>query len=130
MMKRLTLFLAAAALALLTACTAIGVSTPTTFVDKAVAAQLTATAVLRSANTLLEAGTISVADAKNAQATVVIANQAIDLATAAYSAACPLLPKSEKVDTACVAPAADAKLTSAIAVLTVIQTYLTTKAKS
>ena len=119
--------------ALIVGCAALGVSTPKTFIDRAVAAQLTATAVLRSADSLLNAGVINVADAKNTLATVVTANKAIDLATQAYLAACPLLPVNGAVDTACTAPAADAKLASAIALLTVVQTYLNnlnTKGKS
>lgn len=129
-MKHFRSFLAISMLALIAGCSSLGIAPPRTFIDKAVAAQLAATAVLHSADSLLNAGAISVSDAKNAQATVATANQAIDLATAAYQAACPLLPGNGTVNTACTAPAAEAKLTSAIAVLTVIQTYLNSKGHS
>ncbi|MGK2899213.1 MAG: hypothetical protein ACSLE9_11075 [Burkholderiaceae bacterium] len=110
--------------ALAAGCAAIGVRAPQTFIERAVAAQLSATAVLRSADTLLNAGAIGLADARNARATAANANQAIDLATAAYLAACPLAPGNGAVDAACASAPADARLASAIAVLGAMQTYL------
>lgn len=129
-MMKTTRLLTTAALALvLGACASLGVPPAQTFLDKALAAQLSATAVLRSADTLLNAGAIGVSDAKNARATVATANQAIDIATTAYVIACPIKPASLSVDTVCTAPSADAKLASAVAILTVVQTYLQTKEK-
>lgn len=109
-------------------CAQLGLPGAKTFVDKAVAAQLTSTAVRRSAIQLLDAGRITPADARNAQAAADAARQGIDLATAVYVAACPRIPQTEEVDKSCSAPAADAKLTAAISILTAVQTYLDTKA--
>ena len=126
-MKHLRSFLVIPLLAVIVGCSTFGIAPPKTFIDRAVAAQLSATAVRHSAATLLDAGAISVSDARNAQATADAANQAIDLATQFYVAACPLVPGNGATQKDCTAPAADAKLTSAIAILTVMQTYLTTK---
>lgn len=126
-MKNFLLF-AVTALSL-SACAYLGLSPPKTFIESAVAAQLTATAVRTSATNLLNSGAISVADAKNAQAAASTANEGIDIAMKMYTAACPLLPQTEAVDPSCKAPAAEAKLTALVGILTVTQTYLQTKEK-
>ena len=111
-MKRFTLFLATLALALLTACAALGVDAPQTFNQRAAAAQIAVTSVRGSALSLLNAGKLSVADAKNVQVTADAGNAAIDLA----------------LQTGASDPAgANSKLASAIAILTGVQAYLATK---
>ena len=111
-MKRLTLFLMTLALTVLMGCAALGVDPPQTFNQRAAAAQISVTAVRSSALSLLDAGKISVGDAKNAQASADAGNAAIDLALQ-FSASDPA--------------GASTKLTSAIAILTGVQTYLATK---
>lgn len=111
-MKRLKLCLAAVALTVLAACATVGVDAPQTFNQKAAAAQITVTAVRSSALSLLNAGKISVADAKNVQASADAGNAAIDLAL--------LTSASDPT-------AAGGKLASAIAILTGVQGYLALK---
>ncbi len=111
-MKRLSLFVVIAAMALLTACTALGVATPQTFNQRAAAAQITVTAVRSTALSLLTADKITAADGKNVQASADAGNAAIDLAML----------------TSTVDPAgASSKLSSAIAILGGVQAYLATK---
>lgn len=110
------------------ACASLGLYTPQTFIERAVAAQLTATSVRTSATKLLNSGAITVADAKNAQTAASNANEGIDIAVAAYKAVCPALHTTELPDPACAAPpGADAKLTAVVGILQLTQSYLKTK---
>lgn len=109
---RLKLFLAAIAVAVLTACAAIGAPPPQTFNERVAAAQISVTALRSTALQLLEAGKITAADARNVQAAANAGNAAIDLAV-----------QIDKTDPA----TAGAKLTSAMAVIAAVQTYLATK---
>jgi hypothetical protein len=79
---RLTLFLAACALALLTACAAIGVEPPKTFNERLAVAVSTVTAARDATTTLLVAGKISAADARNLQAQADVAREGLDVARA------------------------------------------------
>lgn len=127
-------YLFAPFLALLFAITAIGCSTlgapaPKTFLERAAAAQTAVTALRTSAASLLTAGSISVADAKNVRSSADNVNEAIDVALTAYKLACPApAPAASGVAAApCASPAADAKLASALSILTAAQTYLRSK---
>jgi hypothetical protein len=111
-MKRLRLFAIAVAFGILAACATFGVDPPQTFNQRVAAAQITVTAVRSSALSLLNAEKISVADAKNVQASADAGNAAIDLALTS-SATDPT--------------GANNKLAAAIAILTGVQTYLATK---
>jgi hypothetical protein len=121
-MKRFTLFIVTCMLAILAACTTLGVdapqtfnqraAAPQTFNQRAAAAQITVTAVRSQALTLLMADKISAADAKNVQASADAGNAAIDLALLT-AAADPT--------------GAGSKLTSAITILTGVQAYLASK---
>lgn len=102
-------FLAILLLAAITACGALGADSPQTFNEKAAAAQITVTATRSTALQLLQAGKITPADAKNAQAAAAAGNTAIDIARQ-YAATDPA--------------GASAKLTSAVAIVTAVQAYL------
>lgn len=97
-------------LSILAACAALGVPAPETFSEKVAAAQVTVTSTRVAATQLLNAGKISVQDAKNVQAAADAGNAGIDLAI-----------QLSKTDPS----AASAKLTSAMAVVTAVQVYLT-----
>ena len=105
-------FLAILLLAAITACSALGTDSPKTFNEQAAAAQITVTSTRSMALQLLEAGKITAADAKNAQAAADAGNVAIDIARQ-YAATDPT--------------GASAKLTSAVAIVTAVQAYLTAK---
>jgi hypothetical protein len=108
------LFVAMAALVLMTACSSLGLSSPETFNQKALAAQSTVTAIANSALSLRQAGKLSDADRDNVVATLRSAQQGIDLAT--------LIAKQD--------PAGGmTKLDTTITVLTALQAYLATKGK-
>lgn len=79
-MKRLSLFLATCALALLTACAALGVESPTTFNQKLAVSVATVTEVRNTAATLLVAGKITAADAQNIQAQADVAREGLNVA--------------------------------------------------
>jgi hypothetical protein len=109
MIKSITLMLAAL---LLSACAALGLSTPETLPQRIAVTVSTVTAVRTSAVTLLAAKKLSVADAENIQ-------QQADNVIAGAVIARNLAP----VDPA----AADAKLQQTRAVLLALQTYLASK---
>jgi hypothetical protein len=111
-MKRLTIFIAGLALALLTACAALGVTAPQTFNDKALAAALTIDTVQKNASTLLKAGKISPADAENVLKAADTATEGIKVARA-YAATSPT--------------AAATRLDAAVAGLTALTAYLATQ---
>ena len=79
-MKRFTLFLATLALALLTACAAIGSATPDTFNQRLAVASASVTEVRHTATTLLQAGRITVVDAQNIQAQADVAREGLNVA--------------------------------------------------
>lgn len=127
-MKRISIFLTACSIALITACSTFGIATPKTFEEKALAAQLSVTTIRSTANSLLTMSLISVADAKNAQAAANVGNEGIDLAIGMYRQACPVLPDKPVAGAApCTAPAATAKIDAIVGILTLAQTYLNTK---
>lgn len=118
--------------ALFTACASLGVPPPTTFNGRVAAAQISVTAVRSTALQLLNQGAIGAADAKNARAAADTGNAAIDLAQSMYVQACPAPPAAaasapDATAPPCVSSAADAKLQSAIAILTAMQSYLNAK---
>lgn len=76
---------------MLSACAALGISTPKAFTDRVPAAQITVTGVRSAALGLLNAGAITARDARNAQATADAGNEAIDLALTFYAQACPVV---------------------------------------
>ena len=106
------LVLACAALSILTACTSLGVASPSTFNDKAYAATLTVEQVQKTAATLTRAGKISPADAENVLKSTDAAVAGITIARS-YAKADPV--------------AGAAKLDAAVAALTLVQTYLATQ---
>lgn len=112
MNRFLQYLLLACASALLTACASLGVQSPTTFNQKAVAAHATVEGVAKTALGLRQAGKLSDADRDNVVATLKSAESGIDLAT--------LVAKND--------PAGGmTKLDASIAVLTALQAYLATK---
>lgn len=113
-MKRLHLFLAALALAFLTACAGLDITPPQTFNQKALAAHKTVTTIAQSATTLRAAGKLGDADRANIVSTLKAAESGIDLAT-----------ELAKTD----ATAGSTKLELQIKVLTALQLYLATKEK-
>lgn len=111
-MKRLKFFLLGLALCALSACASLGVDAPQTLNHRVAAAQISVTAVRSTALTLLNAGKITAADAKNVQASADAGNAAIDLV----------------MQTVSTDPGgASKKLDSAIAILTGVQLYLASK---
>lgn len=121
-MKRLSLFFSLALTLALGACAQLGVTAPQTFMQGAAAAQVSVTAVRQTALDLLNAGTISAAQAKTARTAADAGNSAIDIAVAAYSAVCPQATGAPP--TSCTAPAAQTQLTTAVTLLTAAQTLL------
>ncbi len=111
-MKHLHLFIVAALLAFLTACSTLGVPAPQTLTQRLAVATSSATAAVGTASTLLAAKKISPSDAEN------IARQA-DNVIAGVQIARALAP----VDPA----AADAKLQQSLAVLSALNAYLLAK---
>ncbi len=111
-MKRLTLFLAAIALTVLTACTALGIQSPQTFNDKAYAAALAVDSVQKNASALLKAGKISVADAENVLKATDVATEGIKVART-YAISAPTT--------------ANTRLDAAVAGLTALTAYLNTQ---
>jgi hypothetical protein len=97
---------------LLSACAALGLSTPETFNQRALAATGTSQAILRTAIDMRAAGKLSDADRDNVVATVRTAEQGIDLAAT--------IAKTD-------APAGTARLQASIAVLNALSAYLATK---
>lgn len=95
-----------------TACTTLGISQPTTFNQKAVAAHATVEGVAKTAASLRATGKLSDADRDNVVASLRSAEMGIDIATMAA--------KTDPV-------AGATKLDASIAVLTALQTYLATK---
>ena len=79
-MKRLALFAIAVAMALLTACAAVGSATPDTFDQKLGVSIAGISEVRETATTLLQAGKITPADAQNVQAQADVARQALTVA--------------------------------------------------
>jgi hypothetical protein len=79
-MKRLSTFLVACALALLTACAALGVESPQTFNEKLAVAVATNAEVRNTATTLLLTGKITAADAANIQAQADVAREGLNVA--------------------------------------------------
>jgi hypothetical protein len=108
------MFAAMAVLVFLTACSSLGLTSPETFNQKALAAQNTVTAIASSALTLRQAGKLSDADRDNVVTTLRSAQQGIDLATLIY-----------KQDPA----GGMTKLDTTITVLSALQAYLATKGK-
>ena len=68
--------------AMLTGCPAIDVRAPQTFNERAVAGYQTISGATDIVSTLLAAGTIDAADARNAHDSLTLAKQAIDIASA------------------------------------------------
>lgn len=79
-MKRLTLLIAALAVAFLIGCAAIGSPTPDTFNQKLAVAVASVTEVRNTATTLLVAKKISAPDARNIQAQADVAREGLDVA--------------------------------------------------
>lgn len=98
--------------ALVIACAQLGVQTPTTFNQKAIAGHAAVEGIAKTALTLYQAGKLSDADRSNVVATLRSAESGIDLAT-----------QVAKTDPT----GAGTKLDASIAVLTALQTYLATK---
>lgn len=107
-------------------CAALGIAAPTKFIDRAAAAQLTVTTARSGALTALNLGTISARDARNVQTSADAGNDAIDVAVAAYVAACPAAPAAASAPPPppCTSATADAKLAMATAILGAATTYL------
>lgn len=112
-------------IAVLCGCASLGVPAPQGFMQSALAAQTTVTAVRQTALDLLNAGTITAAQAKTARAAADAGNSAIDLAVPAYLAVCPA-PAASAPATSCTAPAAQTQLATAVTILTAAQTLLAT----
>lgn len=112
-MKTLRLHTALWALAVLTACAALGFPTAETFNQKLAVGYGTVTAIRNSAATLVAAGKITPDDAQNVQTQADTARSALDLARTAYKAG----------DTA----GAATKLDTTATVLRALQAYLASK---
>lgn len=108
-MKRLTHPLAALALVLLTACAALGVPTPETFNEREAAAISSVTAARELTTSLLVAGRISPADARNVQQQADNLREGIAVASAIHA-----------TDPG----AAENRLTAAITALSALNQYL------
>lgn len=107
-----TLLAALVLATLMIACAQLGVDSPATFNQKAVAAHQTVEGIAKLSLTLHQAGKLSEADRTNIVSTLRTAEQGVDLATIAA-----------KTD-----PAGGlSKLNASIAVLTALQAYLATK---
>lgn len=118
-MKRLALLFAACALA---ACAQLGLQAPDTFNKKIATGYATVQVVAESAKTAYVAGKLSEKDRTNVVSTTRAGVEGLDLAQTMYSAVCPATAPP-----GCAAPAADAKLTATLAVLTALQAYLATQ---
>lgn len=118
-MKRLLLLAAGLALS---ACTTLGVSTPDTFNKRIATAYTLVQTVGDSATAAVQAGKLSPSDAGNVVTTGKAALAGLDVVRALHDSACPATAPAT-----CAAPAADAKLTSTLAVLAALQAYLATQ---
>lgn len=107
-----TLLAALVLATLMIACAQLGVDSPATFNQKAVAAHSTVEGIAKTALGLRQAGKLSDQDRGNIVASLMAAEQAIDIATI-----------TAKTDPA----GGTAKLSAAIAALTALQAYLATK---
>jgi outer membrane protein TolC len=112
-MRTLRLHAALWALAVLTACAALGLPTAQTFNEKLAVGYGTVTAVRNSATTLVMAGKITPDDAQNVQTQADTARAALDVARTAYRAG----------DTT----GATTKLDTTATVLRALQAYLASK---
>jgi len=112
-MRTLRLHAAVWALAVLTACAALGLPTAETFNQKLAVGYGTVTAIRNSATTLVTAGKLSPDDAQNVQTQADTARSALDLARTAYRSG----------DTA----GATTKLDTTATVLRALQAYLASK---
>jgi hypothetical protein len=115
---------------LLQGCAWLGLSTTSdfdTFNKRAAAAIGTVAQVRNSAADLLMGGVISNEDARNVLMQTDAAREGIVLAGQMYSRECPVVPGTGSPDPTCQASAANARLSSTVAVLTALQTYLATK---
>lgn len=117
-MKRLVLL---ASMLALSACAQLGLSAPDTFNKRIAAGYATVQVVAESAKTAYAAGKLSEKDRTNVVATTRAGVEGLDLAQTMHSAVCP--PTAAPT---CAAPAADAKLTATLAILTALQAYLAT----
>ena len=111
-MKTLRVTLFGALFLILTACASLGVPAPKTFADKVSYANSTLTAVVNATSTSLEAGQLSVAEAKSVREIATQARALLDSARAASDA-----------------NVANQNLTLAITVLEQLQTYLNQRSK-
>ena len=100
------------ALALVAACSQLGLATPATFPQKVAAGYAVVQTVNESALNLLKAGKLNKTDAQNVVDTSKAALEAIDLARSTYATN---------------PTGAENKLVGALTVLTALQTYLATK---
>lgn len=99
-------------LLLLAGCAALGLPTPATFNEKALAAYGTVQEIVKDGDTLLAAKKLSPDDAQNVLTQALNARNGIDIARSIY--------KSDSL-------AGTTKLTATITVLTALQSYLATK---
>ncbi len=108
-MKQLLLI---ACMAILTACTSLGMQTPDTFNKRAAAAYATVQTVANSATAAVNAGKLAKADAMNVVTTSRTALAAIDVATSLHATN----PQ-----------AGEDKLSATLVILTALSSYLATK---
>lgn len=121
------ILIAAAMLALLTACSSLGLVTPQTFEQRLAAGYLTVQTVAETATAAVKANKLSDADAKNVVQTSRAALQALGVAQQLRLEACLPPPMVTASPAACSAPAADAKLQATLAILSTLSAYLATK---
>jgi len=129
--KRWSFFLvvtvAAVCTYLLDGCAQLGTPPVDTFNKRAAVAYATVQTVAEGAVAAYTAGKLSDSDRTNVVTTGRAAVQGIMVAQTLHLQACPLRPQVETPDPACTAPAADAKLTATLAVLSALQAYLATQ---
>jgi len=123
-MKKVAYLLFAAILA---ACAQFGTPPVDTFNKRVAVAYATVQTVADGALSAYKAGKLSDSDRTNVVTTGRAAVQGIMVAQNLHLQACPLRPQVETPDPACSAPAADAKLTATLAVLSALQAYLATQ---
>jgi hypothetical protein len=111
----------------LAACAQLGTPPVDTFNKRVAVAYATVQTVAEGATAAYTAGKLSDSDRTNVVTTGRAAVQGIMVAQTLHLQACPLRPQIETPDPACTAPAADAKLTATLAVLSALQAYLATQ---